>query len=390
MKTTILPDSEEGRLEKCTVSRPKHNWTPSATFSCLIKEPVTKTAPPARPPDSIRGGVSHTYSLAKSLFQSHKKTGSANSSTGLLISEPLSRHSPSPSLERPSSLLIQKHIAPTSVLNAEVDIPPQAVQKHSQTVPQLDISKYDLNLRPDSIGLTPSPRLQRSRVSRDLPPILESPTSAAPFLEVTLHSPRATLTGEGVGSLISMYFSRNSSTVELPPFPAAVVQRDSSVDGLPVRAPHENIGFPLKAAVSIGAVGGNKSHLHSLPPVPSVPPASPSDLTDPSQYSDSETGSPPPLPLPSLLRPTLRPTQPLRLSRTTGMNTHSLSSRDRQSMEQSRVPRKLPVPRALLTPTSRPAPLRTSSVRSFASTLAPSVSSLSRSGSNSSSQYSFF
>jgi len=399
MKTTISADSEKGRLEQCKVSRPKYHWTPPATFSCPIKEPVTKTAPPAHPPDSIRGSVSRPPFLAKSLFQSHKKNGSANSSTGLLRSEPLSRsHSPSPSLERPSSLLFQKPIAPTSVLNAEIDVPPQAIQKHSQTISQLNISKSDLSPRPDSIGLTPSPRVKRSRVSRDLTTTSEStttpvvPSSPAPFLEVTLHSPRTTVTGDGVGSLISMYLSRNSSTFELPPFPAAVVQRDSSVDDLPVTVPHESVGFPLKAAVSIGAVGGKKRRLHesaSHPELPPLPLASPADSTDPSQYSDSEAGSPPPPPLPSQVRPTLRPTQPLRLSRTTSVNTQSRTSRDRQSTEQSHVPRKLHVSRALPTPPSRPAPLRSSSVRSFASTLAPSVSNLSRNGSTSSSQYSY-
>jgi len=383
MKTTSSTDSEKGRLERCKVSRPKYHWTP-ATFSCLAKEPVAKTAPPAHPPDSIRGSVSRPSFLAKSLFQSHKKNESANSSTGLLRSEPLARsHSPSPSLERPSSLLGQKPIAPTSVLNAEVDVPPQAIQKRSQTIPQLDIS---LPPRPDSIGLTPSPRSKRSRVSRDLSTTSVStttPSSPAPFLEVTLHSPHTTLTGDGVGSLISMYLSRNSSTFELPPFPAPVIQRDSSVDDLPVIASQESVGFPLKAAVSIGAVGGRKRHLHSSashPELPPMPLASPADSTDPSQYSDSEADSPPLPPLPSQVRPTLRPTQPLRLSRSTP------TSRDWQSREQSHVPRKLTVSRALPPVPGRPAPLRTSSVRSFASTLAPSVS---RSGSTSSSQYSY-
>jgi len=390
MKTTISTDSEKGRLERCKVSRPKYHWTP-ATFSCLTKEPVAKRAPPAHPPDSIRGSVSRPSFLAKSLFQSHKKNGSSNSSTGLLRSEPLARsHSPSPSLERPSLLLVQTPIAPTSVLNAEVDLPPQAIQKHSQTIPQLNISNSDLHPRPDSIGLTPSPRSKRSRVSRDLSTTSESttPSSPAPFLEVTLHSPHTTLTGDGVGSLISMYLSRNSSTFELPPFPAPVVQSDSSVDDLPVIVPHESVGFPLKAAVSIGAVGGKKRHLPSSashPELPPVPIASPADSTDPSQYSDSEAGSPPP-PLPSQVRPTLRPTQPLRLSRTTSVNKQTSTSRDRQSTEQSHVPRKLTVSRALPPVPGRPAPLRTSSVRSFASTLAPSVS---RNGSTSSSQYSY-
>jgi len=397
MKSTISTDLEKGRLEQWTGSRPKYHWTPPATSSRPIKEPVAKTAPPALPPDSIRGTISRPSSLAKFLFQSHKKTGSANSSTGLLRSESLSRSPPpSPSFERPSSLLVQKPIAPTSILNAEVDVPPQAIQKHSQTVPRLrvDIPKSDLLPRPESksgsTGLTPSPRLKRSRVSRDLttPTTSLVPSSPAPFLEVTLHSPRTTVTGDGVGSLISMYLSRNSSTVELPPFPAAVVQRDSPVDDLPLTGPHESAGFSLKAAVSIGAVGGKKIHLHSSashPELPPMPLASPADTTDPSQYSDSEAGSPPPPPLSSQVRPTLQPTQPLRLNRTTSVKVQAPTSRDRQSTEQSHDPRKLPVFRALPTPPGQPAQLRTSSVRSFTSRLAPSPSSHSRNWSTSSS-----
>jgi hypothetical protein len=120
-----------------------------------------------------------------------------------------------------------------------------------------------------------------------------------------------------------------------------------------------------------------------------MPLASPADSTDPSQYTDSEAGSPPPPPLSSQVRPTLQPTQPLRLGRTTSVNVQA-TSRDRQSTKKSHDPRNHPIFRALPTPPGQPAPLRTSSVRLFASRLAPSASSHSRSSSiSSSSLYSY-
>lgn len=378
MKSANSTDLEKGRLEKRMISRPKYHSTLPATLSSPIKEPVAKTAPPAvLPPDSIRGSIPRPSFLAKLLFQSHKKTGSSNSSTGLPRSESLSRSpQPSPSFGRPSS--------------------------HSQTVPrlQLDIAKSDLPPQPDydseSTGFTSYPRLERSAISRDLTTISKSPTtslvssSPAPSFEVTLHSTPTTVTGDGVGSLISMYLYRNSSTLELPPFPAAVAQCDSSVDDLPLTFSLERVGFSSpKPAVSNGEVGGTNIHLHSSSFHPELPPmllASPDDSTDPSQYSDSDAGSPPPPPLSSQVRPTLQPTQPLRLNKTTSVNVQAPTSRDRQLTEQSHDPRKLPVfRRAPPTLPGRPAPLRASSVRSFTSRLAPSASSHSRSWSTSSS-----
>lgn len=365
-----------------------------------MQGPLTTTAPPAHPPESIRrGNVSGPSSLPK--FLSHKKNKSANSSTRLLTAEPPSRiSSPSPSLGRSefttSSVLAQKPVVPASIVNVELAVPPQAAQKRTQTGPQLHLLTSDLPSQPssDSTRLAPSPWAKRSRVSRDLSLISESPTtpaispSDAPFLEVTLHSPRASVTGDGIGSLISMYLSRNSSTfVELPPFPAAAVQHDSSVD-LPVIVPDEGAGFPLKAAVSIGAVGGR--HLHRPTTHPELPLISPGYSTDQSQYSDSEVDSPPPPPppLPPQARTALQATQPLRVNRTTSVsvNAPSRASRDRDPAEKvvnvAQRQRNRSI-RALPKPPDWSGPSRTSSVRSH-TTSQTSVWSHSRTGSSSS------
>jgi len=411
MQSTGSADPEKLRPERGTISRPKYDWKPRAKFPFLISRPMTTTAPPAHPPESIRRGhVSGPSSLPKFLF--HKKTGSANSSTRLLTTEPPSRFSsPSPSLERSkfatSSVLAQKPVAPASVVNVELSVPqvirkpapapvvdvelsvpPQVVRKHAQTGPQLRLLTSDLSPQPnsDSAGLAPSPRAKRSRVSRDLNLTSESPTTAAaspsdaPFLEVTLHSPRSSVTEHGVSSLISMYLSRDSSTfVELPPFPAAAVLHDPSVD-MPVIVPDEGVGFSLKPAVSIGAVGGG--HLHRPTTHPELPPpvtlVSPG--TDPSQYSDSEVDSPPPPspPLPSKAQPALQSTQPLHVNRTTSVNAPSRASRDWHPTERQRN-RSV---RALPKPPDRPAPSRTSSARSH-------ITSHSRTGSSSSSNYGY-
>jgi hypothetical protein len=414
MQSTGSADPEKLRPERGTISRPKHDWKPPKTmFSSLISGPVTSTAPPARPPDSIRrGNFSGPSSLTK--FLSHKKTGSANSASRLLTTEPPSRFSsPSPSLNRSkfatSSILVQKPVAPASVVDVELSVPPKAIRKpapasiadvelsvppqvnrkHTQTGPQLRLLTSDLSPQPnsDSTGLAPSPRAKRSRVSRDLNLISESPTTAAaspsdaPFLEVTLHSPRSSVTGHGVSSLISMYLSRDSSTfVELPPFPAAAVLHDPSVD-LPVIAPDEGAGVSLKPAVSVGAVGGG--HLHRPTTHPELPPpvplVSPGHSTDQSQYSDSEVESPPPPSPPP--RPALQSTQPLRVNRTTSVIAPSRASQDWHPTERQRN-RSV---RALPKPPDRPAS-RTSSARSH---IRSQTSSHSRNGSSSSSQYGY-
>lgn len=357
-------DSEKGRSERGTISRPMYDWKPQSRFA-----PVTGsvTAPPPPPCSIAEESVSHPASLAKSLFQTHKKAGSANSSTGLLTTEsPLRSHSPSPNPGlSPTAVLVQEPIASPSVLDAELDVPPEAAQKHTQTIPQPNLPTLDIPLLPDSssTGLTPSPRGKRSRISRDPNLISGSPTSLAsslstpPFLEVTLHSPLSSPTGDGVGSLISMYLSHDSPTsVELPPFPAAAVQRDSAI-GVPLSS------LPLKAAVSIGAVGGGRKG--RAPPPPPIPPhpklpsaslKSFDESTDASHYSDSDPGTPPVL-------PPLPPTQPLRLSRMKSMDAQSRASRSSER----------PAFRALPMPPGRRV-LRNPSVQSSASTPASSHS----------------
>ncbi|KAH9974823.1 hypothetical protein BJV74DRAFT_183974 [Russula compacta] len=409
MKSTSSNDSEKGRSERGTISRPTYDWKPQSTFSSTTQEPAMKTVPPAYPPGFLQNSA--PSSLPKSLFQAHKKSGSANSSTSLLKTERSSRsRSSSLSLNRSesssSTSSVRKPIAPASVLDAELAVPPEAIQKPTQT-PQLRLLTIDLppQLDLNSPGLAPSPRGKRSRISRDLNPVSGSPPIAvapqsAPFLEVTLHSPLASPLTDGVGSLISMYISRNSTmSVELPPFPVPAVQRDSPVDApsniqpsgpsttrlpttsaldFPVIVPPEGVGFPLKAAVSIGAVGGRKPHVHppaahpELPPVP----ASPAESSDASQYSDSETST---APAPQA-RPTLQPTQPLRLIRTTSENSH-VHSRERQLSDRPVHAPQIPRDRAVL--------LRAQTVQSHASSQS-SISSYShKTSSSSSSRYGY-
>lgn len=342
-----------------------------------------KTAPPAYPPDFLQSSVS---SLPKSLFHAHKKSGSANSSTSLLKTEQ-SSHSRSPSLSlnrsesSSSTSSVRKSIPPASVLDAELAVPPEAIQKPT-LAPQLKLLTIDLppQLDLNSPGLAPSPRGKRSRVSRDLNPIPGSPPIAvappsAPFLEVTLHSPLASPVTDGLGSLISMYISRHSAmSVELPPFPVPAVQRDSPVDAPSNIQP---FGFPLKAAVSIGAVGGRKLHAHppaAHPELPPVPLVSPAESSDASQYSDSETSTA--VPPPAQVRPKLQPTQPLRLIRTPSENSYA-HSREQQLSDR-------PVHRPPLIPRDRALLLRAQTMQSHASSQS-SISSYSHERSASSS-----
>src|SRR5712672_2134888 len=128
-----------------------------------------KSAPPARPPSSIlQESASRPSSLAKSLFQTHKKTGSGSSR--LLTPEPSSRsYSPTPSLERPASLYsapVTRNIVspPPSILEDEPAVPPEAVQKPEQASLQPSLlslnspSRRDSSVSIVSTGLTPSPR----------------------------------------------------------------------------------------------------------------------------------------------------------------------------------------------------------------------------------------
>jgi len=387
VKSTLSADSEKGRWERPIISRPKYDWNPRSTFASTTRGSVMKSAPPARPPSSIlQESASRPSSLAKSLFQAHKKTGSANSSSRLLTPEPPSRsHSPTPSIERPEYLisapLTKKIVSRTPILEPEPAVLSEAVQKPEQASLQLSLLSADSPSHRDSsvsiisTGLTPSPRGKRSRVSRDLNPTPGSPTlsiappTSAPFLEVTLSSAPSSPLADGVSSLISMYLSRNSTvSAELPLFPAAVVQRESSAD-LPVIVPPEHVGFPLKAAVSIGAVGGRQIYAH--PPVahPELPPvslASPAHSTDASHYSDTEVESPPP----PQARPSMQPTQPLRLGKTPTTNTQPRTLLEQRSSEKSQGPRGVHdrlASRTLPMPPGPPSLARSASLQSYAS-----------------------
>jgi hypothetical protein len=113
-----------------------------------------------------------------------------------------------------------------------------------------------------------------------------------------------------------MYISRYPTmSAELPPFPDTAGHRDSSVSlppsspeppvspttHLPVPSavdlpavPPVRVGHPLKAAVSIGAVGGGPTASHPPGLRPELPAhaTSPADSTDTSRYSDSEADAP--------------------------------------------------------------------------------------------------
>ena len=392
MKTSISTDSEKGRV---TISRPKYHWNPQSAFTSEKQGPVTKTAPPARSRDTLQGSPSHAYSLAKSLFRPHKKTGSTTSSTHLLTSTPSSRsHSPTASLE-PLESSPSAPLAGRPILDAELAVPPEAIHKSLPSVPRLGHLTIDLpELLPqhgsNSTGPSPPPRGKRSRLSRDLPPIIASPSTMplAPLLEVTLCSPTTFFTEDGVGS-INMYISRHSTmSVELPPFPdTATANRDSSASlplsssehhasshrarlpafaaDLPVDVPLEGGGVggssPLKAAVSIRAVGGGRPtyahppgpHPESFLPALAAPPV---DSSDASQYTDSEAGEPP------------SPEEGAGAVREANANAQSRASREGgQSSVQDR-----PAPRAPPLPPSRRALSSARSVKLFKS---PSSSS---------------
>lgn len=329
MKPAVSADSEKGRSKGITISRPMCDWKPQPTSEPKIQGSVTKMAPPACSPDAIlHGGRSNIYSLAKSLFRPHKKTRSTTSITHLLAPTPPSRtHSVTSSFGRSESLfsapLVGEPIAPAPVIDAELvgpPVPPKAIQKGTQPAPSLNHFSIDLPPQHGSnpTSLSPPPRGKRSRISRDLSPIPGSPAlPVVPFLEVTLCSPTTSLTEDG--TLINMYFSRYPTmSAELPPFPDTAGHRDSSVSlslsgseppvspatglpapsavDLPVAGSSEGVGLPLKAAVSIGAVGGRPSHAHP-PPRPELPSVHASsllaDTTDADQYSSSKVDAPP-------------------------------------------------------------------------------------------------
>lgn len=371
MKSTVSMDSEKGRSERIAISRPMYDWKPQSTFTSEIQRSVTKPAPPRRSADTIlQGSRSRVYSLAKSLFRPHKKTRSTTSFTHLLAPSPPSRsHSPTSSFGRMESLssdsIIRGPIAFPPVSDTELAVPPKAIQK--DYLPALPPNHLSIHLPPQHASsptsLSPPPRGKRSRISRDLSPVPGSPTMpAVPFLEVTLCSPTTSLTGDGVGSLINMYISRYPTmSAELPPFPDTAGHRDSSVSlpltsseppaspathlpapsavDLPVAVPSEGVGLHLKAAVSVGAVGGRPTHAHSAPrpELPSAHATSPADSIDASRYSDSEGDTSPSLEVGAV--------------RKTSTSAQSHASREVRSSVQGR-----PVIRALPLPPSRPAP----------------------------------
>jgi len=181
-----------------------------------------------------------------------------------------------------------------------------------------------------------------------------------------------------------LYFGEAfASSVEPPLSPASAIQTNGSVD-LPINlqspvspttalpssidrslvVPPEGATRPLKAYVSVGAVGGGRRHTDPLTHFPTSSPAplvSPAYSTDASQYSDSETS--PRLSQPPYVLPTLQPTQPLRLSRSTSVSSQAGAEMDRQTLEQPQIPRAVhrrQAPRSLPIPPGLPTLTRTS------------------------------
>jgi hypothetical protein len=324
IKSSHFTDSEKGHSVKATISRPLDDTKFFSTLPSKLQGQVTESATPARLRDATQGGASNVSALAKSLFRFHKRaerTKSTSSSTHMLMRGPsTSSHSSTSSLEHsessPSTLPFGRPITPAS--NIGLPMPSEAVQKSTQPVPHLEI---DLPSQQgvESTVLSPPPRDKRPQISRDPRPISGPPTLPnVPFLEVTLCSPTTSPTEGGVGSLINMYISQDATiSGELPLFPdtphrdssASLPQSTSSPSGwprnrlpapsdLPVDVPPEGIGSSLKAAVSIGAVGGRPTHPHLLPLAPhptllSARATSSASATNGSQYSDSEGDAPP-------------------------------------------------------------------------------------------------
>ena len=364
VNSTYSIDSEKGRLGKVTISRPLNDTKSFSTFPSKIQGQVTKSATPARLPDT-----SYVSSLAKSLFRFHKRTGSTRSSTHMLLREPSSRgYSPTSGLERSESSSSTLPVGRPTVppLNIELPVPHEAVQKSTQPVPRMSPLKIDMPSQ-HGIGFTqlsPPPRGKPSQTSRDPRPISEAPTlPIVPILEVTLCSPTTTPTEGGVGSLINMYISSDATNGELPLFPDTPVHRDSSASlprsnsspsgwpgtrlpalsavDLPVSVTPEGIGSSLKASVSVGAVGGSRpTHARLLPlaPHPNVLSAratSSAGATYGSQYSDSEGDAP--------------PSSEVSAARDTKASAQSGASRKGQSSAQDHpAPRTLPLSRSVV------------------------------------------
>jgi hypothetical protein len=363
MKSSHFTDSEKGHSGKVTISRPSDDTISFSTLPSKLQEEVTKSATPARLPDATQGGASNISSLAKSLFRFPKRTKSTSSSTHMLMREPSTRsHSSTSSLDHsefpPSTLPFDRPITPAS--NIGLPMPSEAVQKSTQPVPHLGIDLPSQQVV-ESTPLSPPPRDKRPQISRDPRPISGPPTlPEVPFLEVTLCSPTTSPAEGGVGSLINMYISRDASiSGELPLFPDTPVHRDSSASlpqstsspsgwprnrfpapsDLPVDVPPEGIGSSLKAAVSVGAVGGRPTHPHLLPLAPhpnllSARATSSAGATNGSQYSDSEGDAP--------------PSSEASAARDTKASAQSGASREGQSSVQDNPARTLPLSRSLL------------------------------------------
>ena len=368
-------DPEKGQSMRGPVSRPTYDWKPQSTFAPSSQVQIMRTAPPAHPPSTIlQGSAPRPFLLGSSLFQPHKKPGRMDSYTRLLTPEPLSHsHSPLRSLNDSEILVrttvVQTPMVPASALAAELSLPPRARQRHTDTAPLQLLPTAD----PSQNGLTPYSPSRHFRISGALSPIQESPSvppSAAPFQEVTLHSPAVSRLPsiDGVSPLVNLYFSRTSTESDLPALPAPAIPRDSSVV-LPITGhvpaarsvpaalsvgsqavtPCEGVISPPEAALAIGG-GYGRRPFAAIPESPPAHVVSPADLTDPSQYSDSEDETPPLVrqkPQPSPLLAILQPTQPLRFSRVNARPSPSSEQRlwdpPRTFLDRS-APRALPIP----------------------------------------------
>ncbi|KAI0249166.1 hypothetical protein BJV78DRAFT_1229805 [Lactifluus subvellereus] len=393
--TPVCPDTEKGRMERGTVSRPADDWKPQSTFAPPTQDQAMRTASQAHPPITILHGLVPSRSSSKKSL--HKKADSATSTTRLLTppdsESPSPCHSPTPSLGTSelsvSPALIPKSIA--SVSDAELALPPQALQKVTHTNPQLHLLTPSSQSNSNVTGLTPCPRVKRSRVSSDLGPIpgspatITAPQTTLPVVEAAPRSPAASVspTDADVGSVVNLYFSDAfASSVDSPLSPAPAIPTNGSAD-LPISilestvhvspttplpatssidhslvVPPEGATRPLKAYVSVGAVGGGRR-----PTDPDTHLVSPADSRDASQYSDSEASPPS---QPPYVIPPLQPTQPLRLSRSTSISAQAGAEMDRQTFEQPRVPRPVhhrQTPRSLPTLPGLPNLTRTPTAR---------------------------
>ena len=375
--STLSSDPEKRQSTQGPVSRPTYTWDPQSTFAPPSQAQMMRTAPPARPHGTVlQGSAPRPLVLAGSLFQPGKKADNTYLSTRLLASESSRFSSSSVSLSgsetSAATTIVEKPMVHASVLDPEPSLPPLAIHRHPESGP-LQLLAVD---SPQN-GLMPySP----PRHSRTIPATPFIPQSAAPFQEVTLHSPvvnRSPTTEGGISSLVNFYFSRKSTeSFDPPPLPAPAVPHDSPIVlpptsyvspgrsvsaalsvGAQAATPHKGVISPPEPALYVGAVGGGYGprQISISAAGPNSSPAhvvSPVNSTDPSQYSGTEVGSPPPalqepLPLPPPPLPVLKVTQPLRFSKV------AMSSSEHRSLDPlSRTSLDRPVLRALPLPPS--------------------------------------